>query len=125
MEPFNFTWDSKAGDDEHIGAGKDGEESHRHPITKVLGWRKRLESEEGLTKVQIGHEAGLTKSRITHMFMMLSLPKEAQEYLAALTSPQAIQYFSVRRLKVLAKLPLEEQREEFAVMQANCARRGY
>lgn len=121
VEPFVLTWDSDS-DGERLESGST---DAGHPIRKVLKWQEMLERDRSLTKVQIAKNSGLTKSRITHMFLMLRLPEEAQRYLAGLDSSQAIQFFSVRRLKALAKLPMERQREEFAAMQAGCAERGY
>lgn len=65
-----------------------------HPIWRVFNWQRRLDEDKALTKVQIVEQKGLRKARITQMFSLLHLPKDAQNYLADLTAPALIKAFS-------------------------------
>ncbi|MFT4177797.1 MAG: hypothetical protein QM627_14260 [Luteolibacter sp.] len=106
-------------------AADNGEEASglRHPICKVLEWQKRLNEGNGLTKVQISEDEGVSKARITQMFSLLRLPEESQQYLASLTSPALIKSFTIRRLMSIAKLPPARQVETFEGMKAGAERR--
>lgn len=122
-EPFRFSLRSITS-----GSAQDGIDSkvslpsHRHPICRVFDWQKRLEGEKGLTKLMIGQQEGLSSARITQLFSLLQLPKEGQDYLAALTSPFQIKAFSVRQLRELLQVPASERTEAFLVMKADCER---
>lgn len=120
--PFEFTWKS---------SGPNGTQTRNtladpltisHPILKVFGWQKRLADERELTKAQIGEQEGLSKARMTQMFSLLHLPKDAQKYLADLTAPVLIKAFSVRQLMALAKMPSSQRSEAFVKMRADCER---
>ncbi len=80
--------------------------------------------DKALTKAQIGEQEGLSKARMTQMFSLLHLPKEAQDYLTALHAPTLIKAFSVRQLMVVAKAPAPERAEAFQRMRADCERHG-
>lgn len=120
-EPFEFSLKSKAQDSatEAVGASVT---SVLHPICRVYVWRKRLAAEKGLTRLQIAEQEGLSNARITQLFSLLKLPKEAQEYLAALTAPPRIRAFSVRQLRGLVRLPASERLEAFRKMKSDCER---
>lgn len=96
----------------------------RHPIWRVLDWQRRLDEDNALTKVQIGEQEGLSKARMTQMFSLLHLPKNAQDYLADLTAPTLIKAFSVRQLMGVAKTPAAERAAAFQRMRADCERHG-
>lgn len=96
----------------------------RHPICKVLEWRELLNGGQGFTKAQIAEAEGVSKARITQMFDLLTLPDEAQQYLASLTSPALIKSFTIRRLLAVAKLPSARQIETFRGMQTGAERRA-
>jgi len=85
----------------------------RHPIWRVFDWQRRLDEDKALTKVQIGEQEGLSKARMTQMFSLLHLSKDAQDYLADLTATALIRAFSVRQLMGVAKTPASERAEAF------------
>ena len=120
-EPFQFSLKSegKAAASEAVGATPP---DVRHPICRVYEWRQHLEAEKGLTRLQIGGQEGLSNARITQLFSLLKLPKEAQEYLAALTVPSQIKAFSVRQLRGLVRLPTSDRLDAFRKMRADCER---
>jgi hypothetical protein len=120
--PFQFTWKSSGRVPGSGDAQPDETPAVRHPICRVFDWQRRLEDEKELTKMQIGAQEGLSKARVTQMFTLLHLPKEAQEYLAALTAPELIRAFSVRQLRLVARMPAAQRREAFAGMRADCER---
>lgn len=123
-EPFHFTWRSSgfSGDCQTGGEGRAS--SMRHPICKVLEWQERLNGDKRLTKVEIDEAEGLSKARITQMFSLLRLPKDAQQYLASLTSPALIKSFAIRRLMSVAKLSFAQQSEVFEEMKAGAEKRA-
>ncbi len=123
-EPFHFTWRSSGVEDDCQTNGEGRASSLRHPICKVLEWQERLDGDKELTKAQISEDEGVSKARITQMFSLLRLPKEAQQYLASLTSPALIKSFAIRRLMSVAKLPPTRQAEAFEGMKAGAERRA-
>ncbi|TLD71698.1 hypothetical protein FEM03_06045 [Phragmitibacter flavus] len=90
----------------------------------MFDWQRRLDEDKVLTKVQIGEKEGLSKARMTQMFYLLHLPKDAQDYLADLTAPAIIMAFSVRQLMDVAQSPASERAEAFQRMRADCERHG-
>lgn len=123
-EPFNFSLKSAVKGGVLEEAAQQDHEAARHPIWRVFDWQRRLDEDKALTKVQIAEQEGLSKARMTQIFSLLHLPKEAQNYLADLTAHALIKAFSVRRLMGVAKAPSTEQSEAFQRMRADCKRHG-
>jgi hypothetical protein len=116
-----FSYICKSGTAAPIPAGDAGENTaERHAIHTILEWERRLAKEPGLTKVQLAKTEGLSKPRITQMFTLLKLPKEAQIHLQQLESPVSIKYFSVKRLMAVAELPDARREDEFAKLRESC-----
>ena len=123
-EPFQFSLKSTSQGGLTEGIPQQDRETARHPIWRVFDWQRRLDEDKALTKVQIGEQEGLSKARMTQMFSLLHLPKDAQDYLADLTAPALIRAFSVRQLMGVAKTPAPERVEAFQRMRADCERHG-
>lgn len=123
-DPFQFSLKSTAQGGPSGDAEQENNEAARHPIWRVFDWQRRLDEDRALTKVQIGEQEGLSKARMTQMFSLLHLPKDAQDYLADLTAPALIRAFSVRQLIGVAKTPAPERAEAFQRMRADCERHG-
>ena len=123
-EPFQFSLKSTAQGELSDDTAQENHEAARHPIWRVFDWQRRLDEDKALTKVQIGEQEGLSKARMTQMFSLLHLPKDAQDYLADLTAPALIRAFSVRQLMGVAKTPATERAEAFQRMRADCERHG-
>lgn len=88
-EPFHFSLKSTSQGEVPEKTAMQDPGAVRHPIWRVLEWQQRLDEDRALTKVQIGEQEGLSKARMTQMFSLLHLPKDAQDYLADLTSPRS------------------------------------
>ncbi len=123
-EPFQFSLKSTAQGGLPEETARQDSVTTRHPIWRVFDWQRRLDEDKALTKVQIGEQEGLSKARMTQMFSLLHLPKDAQDYLADLTAPSLIRAFSVRQLIGVAKAPATERAEAFQRMRADCERHG-
>lgn len=123
-EPFHFSLKSTMQSGLPGATAQQSHETARHPIWRVFDWQRRLDEDKTLTKVQIGEQEGLSKARMTQMFSLLHLPKDAQNYLADLTAPALIRAFSVRQLMGVAKAPAPERAEAFQRMRADCERHG-
>jgi hypothetical protein len=123
-EPFQFSLKSTAQGGPSGDTRQENDAVARHTICRVFDWQRRLNEDKTLTKVQIGEQEGLSKARMTQMFSLLRLPKDAQNYLADLTTPPLIRAFSVRQLMGIAKAPLPERAEAFLRMRADCERHG-
>ena len=123
-EPFHFSLKSTARGGLPGENAQQGSLTARHPIWRVFDWQQRLNEDKALTKVQIGEQEGLSKARMSQMFSLLHLPKDAQDYLADLTVPALIKAFSVRQLMGVAKTPATERAEAFQRMRADCERHG-
>lgn len=123
-EPFHFSLKSTVQGGVPEEAAQQDNEIARHPIWRVFDWQRRLNEDKALTKVQIGEQEGLSKARMTQMFSLLHLPRDAQNYLADLTAPALIKAFSVRQLMGVAKAPVTDRAEAFQRMRADCERHG-
>lgn len=123
-EPFHFSLKSTTQGGLPEETTQQDRETVRHPIWRVFDWQRRLDEDKALTKVQIGEQEGLSKARMTQMFSLLHLPKDAQDYLADLNAPALIRAFSVRQLMGVAKTPAPERAEAFQRMRADCERHG-
>ncbi len=123
-EPFQFSLKLTSQGGPSADTEQANHEAARHPIWKVFDWQRRLDEDRALTKVQIGEQEGLSKARMTQMFSLLHLPKDAQNYLADLTAPALIKAFSVRQLMSIAKAPSSERAKAFQRMRADCEWHG-
>jgi hypothetical protein len=121
-EPFQFSLKSTVQGGPSEETAEQDSVTARHPIWRVFDWQRRLDEDKALTKVQIGEQEGLSKARVTQMFSLLHLPKDAQRYLADITTPALIRAFSVRQLMGVAKTPAPERAEAFQRMRADCER---
>ncbi|WP_050027685.1 hypothetical protein [Verrucomicrobium sp. BvORR034] len=121
-EPFHFSLKFTSQGEVSEKTAQQDNEAARHPIWRVFDWQRRLDEDKAVTKAQIGEQEGLSKARMTQMFSLLHLPKDAQNYLADLTAPALIKAFSVRQLMGVAKAPAIERAEAFQRMRADCER---
>ncbi len=90
----------------------------QHPLHRARAWQRRLETETGLKRVTLAKEEGLSPGAITHHMKLLQLAPDIQERLLNLTAPKDLRKFSLNRMKALAELTIEEQRQRFAQFPA-------
>lgn len=77
-----------------------------HPIHLARKWQEKLRSDPTLTKAQIAAKEGLSRARVTQVMSLLKLPADILHFIASLTNPKEIRFFSERRLCRI--LPMEE-----------------
>lgn len=86
----------------------------QHAMHRARAWQRRLEAEPALKRITLAAEEGLSPAMITHVLKLLGLAPEIQAHLLNLTKASEVRRFSLNRLKAMAALPLDEQRQRFA-----------
>lgn len=89
----------------------------RHPIHRPLAWREQMQRDPTLQKQAIAKREQLTPGAVSHHFELLALEPAIQRFLRELTDPDAIGYFSLRKMRRLANLPVTQQRPTFREMR--------
>ena len=82
---------------------------HRSPILLAQEWQRKL-IDEGLFRADLAHELGVSRPRVTQVLGLLSLDTEAVETVAKLGDPLPTPMVSDRSLRLLLRLPADEQR---------------
>lgn len=97
----------------------DTSEPMRHAIHRALAWREQLHRDPTLQKQSIAAREKLTPAVISHHLKLLDLSPAIQQFLQELTDPVATHYFSLRKMRRLADLPIGEQKRVFHELQQN------
>jgi DNA invertase Pin-like site-specific DNA recombinase len=84
-----------------------------HPIHRARAWRRRLDTERGLNQLKLAAEEGLSPGSITHHMKLLQLADDIQAKLLDLTKAEDVRRYGLNRMKALADLPHDEQRQRF------------
>jgi hypothetical protein len=83
------------------GCGDRTKKHVKHLIHLALEWQGQIENDPALTRAQIAAKQGVSRARVTQVMSLLALPSDVQSYLATLSDPQEIHFFSERRLRRL------------------------
>lgn len=89
----------------------------RHAIHRAIAWRDELRQDPTMQKQLIALREKLTPGAITHHLKLLTLTPTIQQFLQDLTDPAAVHYFSLRKMRRLANLPVPEQKSTFAELR--------
>ena len=90
----------------------------QHAIHRARAWRRRLDNEPGLKRLQLAKEENLSPASITQHLKLLLLVEEIQAHLLNLTTELEVRRFSLKQLLPLADLPWDEQRRRFVLLKA-------
>ena len=93
-----------------------------HPIHRARAWQRRLETERGLNRLKLAAEEGLSPGSVTHHMKLLQLAEAIQAKLLNLTNAEEVRRYGLNRLKALAELPHDEQRQRFAALSSAATR---
>ena len=85
----------------------------QHPLLRALNWKKTLTQNPTLSLRGLAKREGEVAPSLVRHFKLLRLAPGIRRYLAALRDPEAVYFFSLRRLMPLAKLSEAEQRRLF------------
>jgi DNA invertase Pin-like site-specific DNA recombinase len=88
-------------------------ESVRHCIHRALSWQRELQRDPTLEKQAIAARQNIAPGSVTHHLKLLNLAPEIQEYLRELKDPDAVRHFSLRKMRRLSELPLDNQTTQF------------
>jgi DNA invertase Pin-like site-specific DNA recombinase len=92
------------------------QESPQHPICRATRWSKEIATGTGVRA--FARTEGVSPSLVSLHVKLLRLAPEIQGFLRDLTSPKALQHFSLRKLAALAELSHERQLVEFASLRS-------
>jgi hypothetical protein len=87
-----------------------------HPIHRARAWQRRLEKDRSLNRLKLAAEEGLSPGSITHHMKLLQLADDIQGKLLDLTKAEDVRRYGLNRMKALADLSLDEQRQQFAAI---------
>jgi hypothetical protein len=93
-----------------------------HPIHRARAWQRRLETERGLNRLKLAAEEGLSPGSVTHHMKLLQLAEAIQAKLLNLTNAEEVRRYGLNRMKALAELPHDEQRQRFAALSSAATR---
>ena len=79
-------------------------------LEKAGKYAEMLKKREVKSQAELARRAGVNRARITQIMNLLKLAPEIQDYLKNLTDPLQIQYFSEKRLRLIAKT--KDQQEQ-------------
>lgn len=89
-----------------IESGSTTANHRKHPIYIAWKWQGKPRSDPTLTRAQIAVKEGLSRARVTQVMSLLELPADILYFIASLTNPKEIRFFSERRLRRI--LTIEE-----------------
>jgi hypothetical protein len=78
-----------------------------------LSWQRELQRDPTLEKQAIAARQNIAPGSVTHHLKLLNLAPEIQEYLRELKDPDAVRHFSLRKMRRLSELPLDNQTTQF------------
>lgn len=85
----------------------------KHPIHRAVAWQQELQRDPSLEKQAIAAREKIAPGSITHHLKLIKLIPEIQAFLRGLTESDAVQYFSLRKMRRMAELPAETQSAHF------------
>jgi hypothetical protein len=85
----------------HQPRSEDSFKPVNHPIHVALEWSRQMENAPALTRAQVAAKHGVSRARVTQLMSLLALLSDVQCYIAALSDPKEIRFFSERRLRRL------------------------
>lgn len=92
-------------------------ETPRHPIHRAVAWHRELQCDPTLEKQAIAKREQIAPGSVTHHLKLIKLIPEIQEFLRGLKEADAVQYFSLRKMRRLAELPTGPQTTQFQQMK--------
>ena len=92
------------------------QESPQHPICRATRWSKAIANGTGVRA--FARTECVSPSLVSLHMKLLRLAPEIQGFLRDLTSPKALQHFSLRKLAALAELSHDRQLVEFASLRS-------
>jgi len=90
-----------------------------HPIHRALAWKRSMAANPKLSFAELARRSEVSAPTLTHHFKLLQLLPEIQEFLLGLKDSALLHKFSLNRMKALAVLPPDEQREAFDQLRAS------
>ena len=109
--PFQYRVLSNSGKSEAPAAAP------RHAIHRAIEWQRELKHDPTLLKQAIAMREDVTPGFISHHLKLLRLAPEIQDFLRELKDPDAVRYYSLRKMRRLAELPTNGQNVQFGRLQ--------
>ncbi len=92
-------------------------ETARHAIHRAFQWQRALQDDPTLEKQALAAQEEVAPGSITHHLKLLELTPEIQNFLRGLKDPDAVRYYSLRKMRRLSELPADGQSVQFNRLQ--------
>ena len=83
----------------------------RHPIHDVIRWQKSLDEGKVRNRAELAKKLGITRAAVTRNLHLIELIPEIRNLLLELRKSEEIRDFSLNRMRRLAQMAPEKQRE--------------
>jgi DNA invertase Pin-like site-specific DNA recombinase len=90
----------------------------QNPLLRARAWKRMLAQDPKLSLRRLAAREGLVAPTLVQHFKLLKLAPDIQSQIAGMRNPDALRFFSLRRLMPLAELSVAEQRRFFREWQA-------
>lgn len=84
-----------------------------NPITTALKYQRIYNEADYQSMEKVAQEFGVSRVRIHQMLNLLKLDQRIIDYVVDITNPRQNNFWTERRLRDIAKLPMEKQYERF------------
>ena len=84
-----------------------------NPITTALKYQRIYNETEYQSMEKVAQEFGVSRVRIHQMLNLLKLDQRIINYIIKITNPQQNNFWTERRLREIAQLPLDKQYPRF------------
>ena len=84
-----------------------------NPIKTALRYQQIYNNAASQSMEKVAQEFGVTRVRIHQMLNLLKLDQRIIDYIANITEPRQSNYWTERRLREIALLPMEQQYPQF------------
>jgi DNA invertase Pin-like site-specific DNA recombinase len=93
-----------------------------HSIAQALRWQEWIAKNPGKKPADVAREFKVTRATVSHRLALLELDPDIRSFLLRLADPEAIRFFSRRKLLPLASLAPNEQLRRFEKLKARLRR---
>ena len=90
-----------------------------NPITTALKYQRIYNEAEYQSMEKVAQEFGVSRVRIHQMLNLLKLDQRIIDYIIEITNPRQNNFWTERRLRQIAQLPIEKQYEKFQKILTN------
>ena len=90
-----------------------------NPVVLALKYQKIYDHPDYQSMEKVAQEFGVSRVRIHQMLNLLKLDQRIIDYIIDITNPRQNNFWTERRLRQIAQLPIEKQYEKFQATLLN------